>query len=87
MPTSYILSSISKHYFDITDTNPAKRKAAKDSWWQVSTQMKDALEMSATRVFDKETTRKYTMSSRSSVQNSYNAVIISVDDQNHMHVV
>ena len=62
VPTSYILSSISTYIPDFISNDTEKKKAARAQWWEECEAMQGALDVTASRVFDKTKARKYIMS-------------------------
>lgn len=73
LPPAYVLSSISTHLPDFISRDKDKQKVAKSQWWKECEDMQNALEITAKKVFDEETARKYIMSGneQGNLKNSY----------------
>ncbi|KAL5015965.1 hypothetical protein ScPMuIL_005554 [Solemya velum] len=61
VPQAYILQSISTHLPDFLSSDPSKKSAAKEEWWNDSEIIRDALE-DASQALDPKDAQKYIMS-------------------------
>lgn len=63
VPQAYILQSISTHLPDFLSSDPSKKSAAKEEWWNDSEIIRDALE-DASQALDPKDAQKYIMSGK-----------------------